>query len=130
MDILSLVALAAEKGTSDLHLVAFSPPLFRIHGKLQTVDDMQPLTPDDIDQAFKQITSDEDRATFVRDLELDFGYTVPNIGRIRCNAAKQRGTTSLVIRLLPLTSPNLDELGLPEVCKELVLKPRGLVVVS
>lgn len=130
MDILSLVALAAEKSTSDLHLVAFSPPLFRIHGKLQPVDDMQPLTPDDINQAFKQITSDEERATFERDFELDFGYTVPNIGRIRCNAAKQRGTTGLVIRLLPLTSPNLDELGLPEVCKELVLKPRGLVVVS
>ncbi len=130
MDILSLVGLAAEKGASDLHLVAFSPPLFRIHGKLQPVDDMQPLTPDDINQAFKQITSDEERATFERDLELDFGYTVPNIGRIRCNAAKQRGTTSLVIRLLALTSPSLDELGLPEVCKELVLKPRGLVVVS
>ncbi|MFC1934155.1 type IV pilus twitching motility protein PilT [Chloroflexota bacterium] len=130
MDILSVVRLAAEKGTSDVHIVTSSPPLFRIKGKIQPVDDMPPLTPDDIDQAFNQVTSEEQRANFERDLELDFGYTVPGVGRIRCNAAKQRGTTSLVIRLLPSVVPSIDQLGLPEVCKELVLKPRGLVVVS
>ena len=130
MDILSLVRLAAEKRTSDVHLVAFSPPMFRIHGALQPVADTQPLTPDDINQALNQITSDEQRADFERCLELDFGYTVPNLCRIRCNASKQRNTISLVIRLLPMKTPTLDELGLPEVCKELVLKPRGLVVVS
>ncbi len=130
MDILSVVRLAAEKGASDLHLVAFSPPILRIKGALQPVADMQPLTPDDINDAFKQIASDEERAHFEQYVELDFGYTIPDIGRIRCNAAKQRGTISLVIRLLPLVIPTLDELGLPEVCKELVRKPRGLVVVS
>ncbi|MCK4387931.1 MAG: type IV pilus twitching motility protein PilT [Dehalococcoidia bacterium] len=130
MDILSVVHLAAEKGASDVHLVAFSPPVLRIKGTLQPLTDMQPLTPDDINDAFKQIASDEERAHFERYAELDFGYTIPDIGRIRCNVAKQRGTISLVIRLLPLVIPTLDELGLPKVCKELVLKPRGLVVVS
>ncbi|MFC1864673.1 type IV pilus twitching motility protein PilT [Chloroflexota bacterium] len=130
MDILSVVRLAAENKASDLHIVAFSPPLLRVKGAMQPVADMPPLTPDDIDQALKQIASEEQRANFERNLELDFGYTVPDIGRIRCNVAKQRGTTSLVIRLLPLTVPTLDELGLPQVCKELVLKPRGLVVIS
>jgi len=130
MDILSTVHLAAAKGASDLHLVAHSPPLLRIHGALQPVDDMQPLTPDDMNEAFKQITSEGERATFERNAELDFGYSVPEVGRIRCNAAKQRGTISLVIRLLSSTIPTLEELGLPEVCKELVLRPRGLVVVS
>ncbi len=130
MDILSVIHLAAEKRASDVHLVAFSPPVLRIKGAMQPVADMQPLTPDDIEQAFTQLTSDEQRANFERNLELDFGYTIPDIGRIRCNVAKQRGTTSLVIRLLPSVVPTLDELGLPEVCKELVVKPRGLVVVS
>ncbi len=130
MDILSAVHLAAAKGASDLHLVAFSPPLLRVKGAMQPVADIEPLTPDDIDQALKQITSEEQRANFERNLELDFGYTIPDVGRIRCNAAKQRGTTSLVIRLLPAVIPTLDQLGLPDVCKELVLKPRGLVVVS
>jgi len=130
MDIFSLLNLAMSKGASDLHLVASSPPLLRINGLLQPVADMLPLTPEDINQAFNQITSDEERANFQRRLELDFGYTLPDVGRLRCNAAKQRGTISLVIRLLPLTIPTLDELGLPKVCKELALKPRGLVVVS
>ena len=130
MDILSVIHLAAEKRASDLHLVAFSPPLLRVKGAMQPVADMEPLTPDDIDQALNQITSEEQRANFEHNLELDFGYTVLDVGRIRCNVAKQRGTTSLVIRLLPATIPTLDELGLPEVCKELILKPRGLVVVS
>lgn len=130
MDILSVVRLAAEQGASDLHIVAFNPPLLRVKGAMQPIADMEPLTPDDIDHALKQITSEEQRASFERNLELDFGYTVPEVGRIRCNAAKQRGTTTLVIRLLPSVVPTLDQLGLPEVCKELVVKPRGLVVVS
>ncbi|MFC1862100.1 type IV pilus twitching motility protein PilT [Chloroflexota bacterium] len=130
MDVLSMVRLAAEKGASDLHLVADSPPLLRVKGVMQLAADMQPLTPDDINEAFKQITSDKEKASFEHCLELDFGYTIPDFGRIRCNAAKQRGTLSLVIRLLPRVVPSLEQLGLPEICKELVLKPRGLVVVS
>lgn len=130
MDIFSVVHLAASKGASDLHLVADSPPIFRINGLLQPVAEMPPLTPEDIDQAFIQITSDQERAEFHRCLELDFGYTIPDVGRLRCNVAKQRGTISLTIRLIPLVIPALDELGLPAVCKELVLRPRGLVVVS
>ena len=130
MDIFPLLHLAMSKGTSDVHLVADSPPLLRINGVLGPAADMLPLTPDDINQAFNQITSDKERADFQRCLELDFGYTLTGVGRLRCNAAKQRGTISLVIRLLPPTIATLDELGLPEICKELVLKHRGLVVVS
>jgi twitching motility protein PilT len=130
MDILSVVSLALERGASDLHIVAFSPPMLRIKGSMQAVTEMQPLTPDDIVQGFNQITTEEQRADFERHLELDFGYTVPEVCRIRCNAARQRGTTSLVIRLLPVAIRTIEELGLPEVCKELVMKPRGLVMVS
>ena len=130
MDIFSAVHLAAAKGASDLHLVASNPPLLRIHGRLLIVADMPPLTPDDIDQAFQQITSEEERANFQQRLELDFGYTVPDVGRLRCNAARQRGTIILTLRLIPPSIPTIAELGLPEICKELIHKPRGLVVVS
>jgi len=130
MDIFPLVHLAISKGASDLHLAASSPPLLRVNGQLQPLDDMPPLTAEDTNQAFNQITSEGERADFQRCLELDFGYTLPDICRLRCNAAKQRGAISLVIRLLTLTIPALDELGLPAICKELALKPRGLVMVS
>jgi twitching motility protein PilT len=130
MDILALVRLAADKGASDLHLLADNPPIFRINGLLQPEADRPTLTTDDIAQAFQQITSEKERADFHHHLELDFGYTLPDVGRLRCNAAKQRGTLILTIRLISLAIPTLDELGLPEVCQDLIMKPRGLVVVS
>jgi len=130
MDITSLLHLAVSEGASDLHLVAGSPPLLRINGLLQPVADMLSLIPDDMSQAFNQITSDKERAAFQRCLELDFGYTLPDVGRFRCNAARQRGTVSLTLRLVPSVIPTIDELELPEVCKELALRRRGLVVVS
>jgi twitching motility protein PilT len=130
MDIFSVVRLAAEKGASDLHLVSSIPPLFRIYGSLQPVADMPPLTPEDIENAFRQLATEAEHADFQRSLELDFGYTLSGVGRLRCNVARQQGTTSLVIRLVPPTIPSLDDLGLPAICGELVLKPRGLVVVS
>ncbi len=130
MDIFSLLQLAKARGASDLHLVFDSPPLLRINGILEPVADMKALTPQDTEQAFDQLTSEGQRADFQRYLELDFGYNVTDVGRIRCNAAKQRGTVSLVIRLLPAIIPSIEDLGLPEVCRDLVIKRRGLVVVS
>ena len=130
MDIFQLLRTAKENDASDLHLIAFSPPLLRIHGSLEPIDGLPSLTPEDMEQAFRQIASEAQQAEFERRLELDCGCDVPNVGRVRCNVARQRGTPSLVIRLLPMTIPSLEELGLPAVCSELVLKRRGLVVVS
>ncbi|MBU0510167.1 MAG: Flp pilus assembly complex ATPase component TadA, partial [Chloroflexi bacterium] len=130
MDIFDLVRLAAEKGASDLHLVVENSPILRINGLLQPEANLPSLTQDDITQAFQQITSEKERADFHNRLELDFGYTLPDVGRLRCNAARQRGTVTLTIRLISLVVPTLEELGLPKVCRDLIMKPRGLVVVS
>lgn len=130
MDIFRLLNLARLKAASDVHLVASSAPMLRINGFLEPVGDTLPLTPDDINQAFIQITTPKEREDFHQRLELDFAYDVPDVGRIRCNAARQRGGISLAIRLLPQTIPTIETFGLPQVCKELVLKPRGLVVIS
>ena len=130
MDIFSLLNLADSKGASDLHLVVSSPPLLRVNGSLEAVNGMTPLTADEINQAFLQITTPEEREEFQRHLELDFSYSLPDVGRLRCNAAQQRGSVSLALRLLPPKVPTIDELELPLICKELVLKPRGLVIVT
>lgn len=130
IDIVALLCSAKTAGASDVHIVASSPPMFRINGSLQAVPDAPVLTPEDIDRAFSQIASNEQRDEFYRNLELDFSYAIPEVGRFRCNIAKQRGSISMVIRLIPLKIPSLDALQLPEVCRELVTKPRGLVVVS
>ena len=130
MDIFSLLHTAKLKNASDLHLVVSSPPLLRVNGSLESVNGTAPLTPTEVSQAFLQITTPEERETFTRYLELDFGYTLPDGTRLRCNAAQQRGAISLAMRLLPPKIPSLDDLELPKICKELVLKPRGLVIVT
>lgn len=130
MDIFSLLNLAKTKGASDLHLVVSSPPVLRVNGALKPVEGMELLTLEDTSQALQQLTTDEQRENFQRCLELDFSYSVPDIGRIRCNAAQERKAISLVIRLLPPVIPTIQELELPEVCRELILKPRGLVIIS
>ena len=130
MDIFALLRTASSKVASDVHIVVDSPPLLRINGSLEPLDGMALLSAEDVIQAFLQVTSPEEREHFHRNLELDFGYTLPGVGRIRCNAAQQRGSVSLAFRLLPPKIPTIDELGLPQICKDLVLKPRGLVIVN
>jgi len=129
-DMIKLLQLGRLKGASDLHLVIDSPPLLRINGVLEPVAEMPPMTEEDITGALAQVTTEEQRARFHHDLELDFGRTVSQVGRVRFNAARQRGSTSLVNRLLPSSIPTPEMLGLPKVCKELIMRPRGLVVVS
>ena len=130
MDVFSLLKLGNLKRASDLHLVVGSPATFRIDGSLEPADGVAALSAEDINEAFLQLTTPEEREQFHRHLELDFGYTLPDVGRLRCNAAQQRGSISLAVRLLPPKIPTIDELELPPICKELALKPRGLVVIT
>ncbi|HUX48515.1 MAG TPA: PilT/PilU family type 4a pilus ATPase [Dehalococcoidia bacterium] len=130
MDVFALLRTGKSRRASDLHLVAGSPATFRIDGSLLPADGAAQLTPEGINEAFLQLTTPEEREEFHRHLELDFGYTLPEVGRLRCNAAQQRGSISLAVRLLPPKIPTIDELELPAICRELALKPRGLVIIT
>jgi twitching motility protein PilT len=130
MDVFSLLRTGSSRRASDLHMVVGSPATYRIDGALVAADGVAPLTPEDINEAFLQLTTPEERENFHRHLELDFGYTLPGVGRLRCNAAQQRGSISLAVRLLPPKIPTIDELELPQIFKELALKPRGLLVIT
>ena len=130
MDIFVLLQKAQAAAASDLHLVVSSPPLLRVKGSLEAIEGILPLTAAEISQAFAQITTPEEREKFATHLELDFAYSLPGDGRLRCNAAQQRGAISLAIRLLAQEIPTIDELELPQIYKELAMKPRGLVIVS
>ena len=130
MDVFALLRTGNSRRASDLHMVTGSPATFRIDGSLQAANGVGSLTAEDINEAFLQLTTPEEREQFHHHLELDFGYTLPDVGRLRCNAAQQRGSISLAVRLLPPKIPTIDELGLPAICRELAMKPRGLVVVT
>jgi len=127
---LELLKLVVEKGATDLHLKVPSPPVLRIDGALIPQEDSPPLTAKDIEAIFEQITTQEQRIAFSRELELDFAYSVSGLARFRVNAMQQRGTVSLAFRLVPFKAPSIDELELPQICKELILKPRGLILVT
>lgn len=130
MDIFELLRMAKEKGASDLHLVAASPPLVRINGNLEHVNGSEPLMVTDINEAFLQITTPEEREIFHKQMELDFGYSIAGVGHFRCNAALQRGAISLAVRLLPPKIPTIAELELPKIFEELIMKQRGLILVT
>lgn len=121
---------AREQGASDLHLVAGNQPVMRVHGILVKAVDLPVLTEEDCRGAIVTMTTGENLSRFEKTSELDFSFALPGGGRFRCNASRHLGTTALVIRILPLKIPVIDELGLPAICKELIARPRGLLIIS
>ncbi|MFC1865443.1 type IV pilus twitching motility protein PilT [Chloroflexota bacterium] len=130
MDLVKLLHDAKSLEASDLHMVVGTPPMVRVNGSLSSMNGHEELTATEVNEAFLQITSPEERDHFHTKMELDFGYSIFEVGQFRCNAAMQRGAISLAIRLLPATIPTLEELELPEICKQLIMKPRGLIIVT
>ncbi|MBI2886473.1 MAG: type IV pilus twitching motility protein PilT [Chloroflexi bacterium] len=130
MGIDDLLRLAVEHRASDLHIKVPSPPMMRVDGSLLAVEGAPAVTAEDVQQMFEQITTELQRQSFQQRWELDFSYTLEAAGRFRVNAAYQRGTIALAFRTIPSDIPNITELGLPEICRTLALKPNGLVLVT
>ncbi len=130
MQIDELLKLMVEKNASDLHIRVGSPPVFRIYGKLSAVKDWPPITADESVAILESISSPKQRQTFAEALELDLAYSSSGIGRFRVNVLRQRGTLAFVIRLVAFKIPTIEQLGLPLICKELILRPRGLILVT
>jgi len=130
MDIDSLLKLMLDKGASDLHIKVPCPPVLRIDGELVRQENEPPVMPQDVRDVFEQIANQQQRDAFLAECELDFAYSIPGVARFRVSVMQQRGTMSLVFRMVPFQVPSIDELGLPPVCKELILKPRGLILIT
>ena len=130
MDIVELLKLMVEKRASDLHVRVPSPPVLRVDGELIPQGHLPPVTTEDAEAAFEHITTQDQRNRFHLEKELDFAYSVPGLARFRVSVMRQRGTISLAFRLVPFKVFTIDELGLPDICKELILKPRGLILVT
>ncbi len=130
MEVRDLLKLMVNKGASDLHLTVPSPPVLRIDGELVPQYDLPELSPGDVETVLEQVATQEQREVFDREWELDLAYAVPGLARFRVNALRQRGVLSLAFRFVPFYIPSIDELGLPQILKDLVLKPRGLILVT
>jgi twitching motility protein PilT len=125
-----LLKIAVAKGASDLHLKVGSPPLMRINGKLVPISADERVAFDETVKAGNEILNAAQRDVFKKNKDLDFSYSVPGLGRFRCNMFAQRGAIGLVFRLIPTKLPSILELGLPEVLNKLSLEERGLILVT
>ena len=130
MDIRELLTVAMKESASDLHLNVNSPPIIRVDGRLQRLDGRQEIQAGDIEAVLAKVATQEQRAKFSEEQELDFSYDSPQLGRFRVNALMQKGTVSLAFRLLAQVLSPLSSLGLKDIYGELSLKPRGLVLVT
>jgi len=125
-----LFKMMVEKKACNLHIRVSCPPVFRVDGELETEEDLSPLTAEEIEGMFLSISTPAQRDIFTQELELNFIYSVPDLARFRINAQVQRGTIALTIRLVPYQILSIDDLGLPPILKKLILKPRGLILIT
>jgi twitching motility protein PilT len=130
MHVNDLLKLAVEAGASDLHVKVGSYPMMRVRGDLVPANEGARLTHEDTVGMAAAVMSTQQRQKFKDSLEIDLAYSVPGLGRFRCNVFQQRGTIGLVLRVIPIGIKSIDDLGLPLVLKTIAAEERGLVLVT
>jgi twitching motility protein PilT len=125
-----LLKRMVSTNASDLHLRVPSPPVLRIDGDLKIQEDLPPLSGTDLEVVLGKIASAEQQNIFLKDKELDFAYGLQGLARFRVSVMRQRGTISICFRVVPTEVASIEALGLPQICKELIMKPRGMILVT
>ncbi len=127
MDFDRFLSLMVEKGASDLFITAGVPPSIKLHGRVVPVT-TTPLSPEKARETVLSVMNERQRAEFLEEKELNFAISARGIGRFRCSAFYQRNLAGMVLRRIETNIPKLDDLGLPEIIKELAMTKRGLVI--
>ena len=127
MNVKPLFKLMVEKKASDLFFAPFAPAKIKIDGKIMPVNKLE-MTPKMVKQAAMELMDEDQLDTFTRELEIDFAISEPGLGRFRVNVFHQRGSVSMVLRYITADLPTLDELGMPDQLRELVMLRRGLIL--
>ena len=124
-----LLQLVVDEGASDLHLAVGVPPILRMHGNMQPLDS-EPLRPEDTERFMKAITSEEHQQK-VREIGgTDFGFSFGTAARFRVSVLRQKGVLGMVLRLIPTRMLSLADIGLPPEIKDLLYRPRGIILVT
>jgi twitching motility protein PilT len=123
-----LLQILVDRGGSDLHLSAGSPPKIRVDGELVDTE-YGALRPDDTKSLVYSFLTGEQIARFEKEFEIDLSFGVEGLGRFRVNVFFQRGTVAAVLRVIPYNVKSFEDLGLPRgICEEVADLPRGLVL--
>ncbi|MCK5801889.1 MAG: type IV pilus twitching motility protein PilT [Lentisphaeria bacterium] len=124
-----LLQLVLDEGASDLHLPVGSPPVLRIHGEMTPLD-TDVLTPEDTEHLMKSITSEGNQQKLQEDGTVDFGFAFGEQARFRVSGFRQKGNIGMVLRTISNTILTLEDIGLPAAVKDILFRPRGLVLVT
>ena len=129
LNLQALLKAMNDKGASDLHITAGSPPRLRIDGDLVRLQ-TDPLTPVDTKQLCYSVMNDSQKLRFEEDLEIDFSFGIRGMARFRANVYMQQSCVAGAFRVVPYQIIPLQDLGLPPIVTELCDRPRGLVLVT
>lgn len=136
MDIKNLFKIAAEKKASDLHLLVGQPPIIRIDGNLVTVNSVwsgkefySPLSANDLTIAVELLLNKEQRIRLNKDKDIDCSYDISGV-RFRVNISYEKNNLCVVARVIEEKKPTLEEIGMPEIVKDLLNSPQGLILVT
>ena len=128
-EIEQIMRVAKDAGASDVHITVGIPPKMRVNGKLITMD-FPRMLPNDTMNVVTQIMSEIQLARFEERGEYDMSFSIPELGRYRVNAYKQRGSAAVALRLVGTQVPSPEVLGVPESVINLYERKRGLVLVT
>jgi twitching motility protein PilT len=123
------LAVMSERNASDLILTVDAPPQYRVLGELKSSDE-QPLTQEEIAGLVLPLLTPVQQQELEQDRAVDFSHGFPGLTRFRFNVFYQRGSLAAAIRLIPHRIPSFEELGLPDMARDLALRPHGLVLVT
>jgi len=129
MDIAELLAFSQKNKASDLHISAGMPPMIRVDGDMKRIN-LPTLDDETVTKMIFDIMNDQQRKSYEETLEVDFSFEIPNVARFRVNAFNQDRGPAAVFRTIPSVVLSLDDLDAPQIFRELVMKPRGLVLVT
>ena len=124
-----LLETVVVRGASDLHIAVGQPPVLRLHGRLVKLE-TKVLEPDDTVSLMKSITPERCQQELQQTGSTDFGFAFGDKARFRVSVFKQRGNTGMVLRQIPNKLMSMDDLNTPPVMKDLIMRPRGLVLVT
>ncbi len=129
MQIDRLLDTVVKLGASDLHLTVKRPPTIRLHGNLRSLQ-TKVLDSDDMVSLMKSITPERNQQELQEEGTTDFGFAYGENARFRVSVFRQRGDLAIVLRQIPNRLLSFEQIGLPEVCKDLIRRPRGMFLVT
>ncbi|NCO84008.1 MAG: type IV pili twitching motility protein PilT [Nitrospirae bacterium CG_4_10_14_3_um_filter_44_29] len=130
MEVNELLKSAVAQNASDVHIKVGSPPIMRVNGELLHMAPANKVSSEDAVKIALSVMSPGQREIFKKKNDLDLAYSIPGLGRFRCNAFVQRGAVGVVFRVIPMRIPTIEELQLPDILKKISLEPRGLILVT